>query len=163
MAVSTFTSTIYEGQQSGGKAVHVGNQSISGKIVYSGTVGDILFLAKIPHGATIVDMSEFHTSGETALGISFGLSKGVVAGGAGSNSCLISSGALSTMNRLSWATWPVASNFPPTVSLSDLDSVRYANFVAKIESGTATISSSIMWSITYRMDGPYPSGGGAGT
>ncbi len=159
MAVATYTCSIYKTMQA--KALTKGDQSISGKIVYSGTVADILFLAKVPHGATIVDFYEYHTSGSTGLGISFGFDRGVVDGGAGNQSCLVSSGALATMNRMSLANWPVASNYPPTLSLSDLDTIRYVRLVAVSESGTTTISASIMFTLIYRMDGPQPAPPGA--
>lgn len=159
MSVATYTCSLFKTMQP--KANHFGNLTVEGKIVYAGTVGDILHLAKVPHGATIVDFNEYHTSGQTALALSFGFDRGVVDGGAGNQSCLVSSGAIATMNRLSWATWPVASNFPPTLSISDTDTTRYIRLVAKAESGTTTISASIMFSLTYRMDGPQPAPPGA--
>jgi hypothetical protein len=149
---ATLTASIYDNQP---KAVHVGNQSVSGKITTSArTLSDIMFLAKVPHGATIVDFYEYHTNGETAAVMTFGLNKGVVDGGAGNNSCLVGAGAVATMNRMSAGLWPATSNYPPVVSLSDADPVRYAALTAKCVSGTFTTSISIRYSLTYRMDGP---------
>ncbi len=158
MAVATYTCSIFNNVP---KAVHVGNQSVSGLIVHSGTIGDILFLCKVPHGATIVDFLESHTSGQTAATYSVGLDKGVVAGGAGQASCIIlgTAGVIgATTQRFNAAAWPVASNWPPVVSLSDLDPVRYATVVAKATAGTFTISVSMRFTLVYRMDGPQRAG-----
>ena len=152
MAVATYTSSVYTA--GGVKDVFVGNQSVDGKIVYSGTLGDILFLAKVPHGAKIVDFYEFHSSGQTAAAISFGFDRGVAAGGGGNASCLVASGAIATMNRMSLANSPTGS--PIQISLSDLDPVRYATLIGKAETGTFTISVSIGFAISYRKDGPDP-------
>lgn len=148
MAVATYTSTVYTNDP--GIAVHTGNMTVDGKIVHSGTVGDILFLARVPHGARVVEFLEYHSNGETAAAYSFGFNKGIAAGGAGNHSCLISSGAVATMNRLSFANSPTGS--PVQISLSDLDPVRYATLTAKAESGTVTISVSLCFSLVYRMD-----------
>lgn len=154
MAVATYTSTVY--LAGGVKDVFIGNQAVSGKMVYgAGTVGDILFLAKVPHGAKIVDFYEFHSSGQTAAAISFGFDRGVAAGGAGNASCLVSSGAVGgTGNRMNMALAPDGQ--PITISLSDTDPVRYAVLVGKAESGTFTISVSIGFVLSYRKDGPDP-------
>lgn len=154
MAVATYTSTVYANGMP--KFQHVGNTTVSGMGMWTaaGTVGDILFLAKIPHGAKIVDFYEYHTNGQTAAALSFGFDRGIAAGGAGNASCLISSGAVATMNRLSLAAAP--SNLPVTISLSDTDPVRYAVLQAKAESGTFTISVVVNFCLTYRFDGPDP-------
>lgn len=146
MAVSTYTSSVYANQPVRSKVY--GFTEVSGKMSSAGTVGDVLFLAKVPHGAKIVDFKEYHTSGETALALSFGFNKGIVAGGAGNHSCLISSGAIATNNRMSMA--PLTGQ--ATISLSDTDPVRFATLVAKPESGTATISYTVAFSLIYRMD-----------
>ena len=147
MAVATYTCTVYE-KSGGGKNVHVGNQTISGKMQWTaaGTVGDILFLAKVPHGAQIVDFMEYHTNGQTAAAISFGFDRGIAAGGGGNASVLLASGAVATSNRLS------AEVLPLQISLSDTDPLRYATLIGKAESGTFTISVSVRFTITYRMD-----------
>lgn len=148
MAVATYTSTIYANNAP--KSVHTGDFTVSGKMVYSGTVGDILFLTKVPHGARIVNFQEYHSNGETAAAFSFGFNKGIAAGGGGNHSCLIASGAVATMNRMSFAASPTGS--PVQISLSDTDPVRFATLTAKAESGTFTISVSLGFALTYRMD-----------
>lgn len=144
MAVSTYTCSTFSNVP---KSRVYGSSRQSGKMVHSGTVGDILFLCKIPHGAKIVDLQEYHSSGQTAAAYSFGFDRGVAAGGAGNASCLISSGAIATMNRLSFAASPNADTVQ--ISLSDTDPVRYAVLQAKAESGTFTISVSLTWAVTY--------------
>lgn len=146
MAVATYTSTVYLNNQA--VSTVTGNTSRSGRMQWTaaGTVGDILFMQKVPHGARIVDFAEYHTSGQTAAAISFGFDRGIAAGGAGNASVLLASGAIATTNRMTLA------NMPIQISLSDNDPVRYAVLIGKAESGTFTITVSVNWSLTYRMD-----------
>ena len=153
MATATYTCTTFMNTP---KAVHVGDQSVSGNVVWTATstVGDIAFLAKIPHGATIVDFIEYHTTGATAQALSFGLGSGAAAGGGANLSVLVSSGAQATMNRFSFAN--TLGKAPQVVSVSDLDTQRYAILQAKVESGSTTTSLKVSFIINYRMDGPTP-------
>lgn len=152
MTAATYTSTVYNNNTP--KFNPTGDITVSGKAQWTaaGSVTDVVFLAKIPHGATIVDCSEYHTSGQTAAVLDFGFDRGIASGGAGNLSCLISGGAIATMNRMSLAASPTGA--PVQISLSDLDPVRYAAFACKAISGTFTITVSFGWSITYRCDGP---------
>lgn len=149
--LTTYTASVFNNTP---KAIHIGNSTVDGAFQWTaaGTVGDTIFLARVPHGAHVVDFYEYHTSGQTAAAISFGFDRGIAAGGAGNASCLVSSGAIATMNRMSLATTPTPAGV--TISLSDLDPVRYAVLVAKAESGTFTITVSGGFSLTYRIDGP---------
>lgn len=149
MAVATYTCSVFANQP---KRNVSGDMSVSGRLVHSGTVGDILFLAKIPHGARIVDFYEYHSNGQTAAAYSFGFDRGIAAGGGGNASCLIASGAVATMNRMSLANSPTGG--PVAISVSDTDPLRYGTLVAKAESGTFTISVSIGFCVVYRSDGP---------
>lgn len=150
MAVSTYTSTGYVNNPI--KAPHIGNTTIDGRIQWTaaGTVGDVLFLAKVPHGARIVDFAEYHTNGQTAAVIKFGFNKGIAAGGGAHASCLVAAGDVGAMNRMSFAAGGAST--PLRISLSDTDPVRYATLIGKAASGTFTISVSLMFSLTYRMD-----------
>ena len=148
MAVTTYTSTVFA--NNGPRGSVYGLTEVRGNMVHSGTVGDILFLAKVPNGAKIVDFHEYHTSGQTAAAYSFGFDRGIASGGAGNLSCLVSSGAIATENRLQLAAAP--SMVPVTISLSDTDPVLYATLSAKAESGTFTISVSIAFVLIYRAD-----------
>jgi hypothetical protein len=151
MALATYTASVFNNQP---KYTQIGNVSVSGKVQWTaaGSVGDVLFCAKVPHGAKIVDFCEYHTNGETAAAIKWGFNKGIAAGGAGNSSCLIAAGAVATMNRMSYAASP--TNGPVTISLSDADPVRYAVLTGKAASGTFTISVVAAFCLTYRMDGP---------
>ena len=152
MAAQTYTCSVFNATP---KQVHAGDQTVQGKMVLpANSVTDVMFLAKVPHGARIVDFYEYHSNGQTAAVLDFGFSKGIAAGGGANYSCLVSGGALATMNRMSLAASPTGA--PVQISLSDLDPVRYAALVALAVSGTFTISVSLGFSLTYRMDGPEP-------
>ncbi len=155
MTLATYTSSTY---LNNAKFLPTGVQSLSGvaRWTAAGSVGDVLFLCRVPNGAKIVDCYEYHTSGQTAAALSLGFDRGVAAGGAGNASCLISSGAIATMNRMTLAASPNTSNAPVTISVSDLDPLKYVAFVAKAESGTFTTTVAISWCISYRNDGPEP-------
>jgi hypothetical protein len=146
MALSTYTCTTWTNSP---KAVEIGNSSVSGQVVWTATstVGDVALLAKIPHGATIIDIIEDHSTGAAAQALSFGLDRGAVAGGGGNSSCFIASGAQATVNRKNVVGLPI------TVSVSDNDTNRWASLTAKVESGTTTTSLVVNFTIVYRTDG----------
>jgi len=159
--MATFTSTVYKGNVA--KFYQTGNVSVSGQFSWAAvvgaaaSVGDVVFLAKVPHGAKIVDFYEYHSANASAMAVNVGFDRGVAAGGGSGVSCLISSGAQATMNRLSLATSPAAGNAPLTLSLSDLDTVRYAALQATIVGpNTGTTSVFINFNLIYRFDGPDP-------
>lgn len=146
--MATYTTTTYANLQP--KSIEGGNQSVGGQFAYGATAssaGDIIFLAKLPYNAYIVDFKEDHTSGSTALGIDFGLANGHFNGGAPSLSCLISGGAQATVNRNA-----VNGSTNLNVSLSANDVYGYAILGAKIASGTQTTSVFINWTVSYRVD-----------
>lgn len=155
--MATFTSTVYDNTP---KFYQIGNVTVSGQYGFGSTtvsVGDTVFLAKIPHGAKIVDFYEYHSANASAMAINVGFDRGAAAGGGSGVSCLISSGAQATMNRLSLATSLATGNAPMTVSLSDLDTVRYAALQASIVGpNTGTTSVFINFCLVYRFDGPEP-------
>ena len=154
MAVATYTSSVYANFAP--KASHIGNVTVSGQ--YNNlaaatlvTVGDTILLAKIPHGAKIIDMQVDHTTNETALGIQYGLASGAVAGGGASYSCFAGTTAKATISRIT-VQRPFGQGLQ-NVSVSDLDPNRFAAFSATILSGTASTSFAINFQITYTMDG----------
>jgi hypothetical protein len=163
MAV-TATSTIYKNSQP--KMVQAGDNSVGGRITWpftgpSTSAGATILLAKIPHGAQIVDFWEYHNSpGESTSVFDFGFNRGV-ATGAANFSCLVAAGANTTMNRFSFANW--TGDSPPVVSLSTKQALHYAALVAVYQSGTTTTTSTIDFNLIYRMDGPYASDQAAGT
>jgi hypothetical protein len=147
MAVTTYTSTTFA--NSAMKAVHVANQSVSGQFVWgaTSTVGDVAFLCKVPHGATVVDIIVDHSTGASTQALSYGLARGAAAGGGGNLSCFIASGAQGSVLR------KTVVGLPVTVSVSDTDPLRYGEFACKVESGTTTTSLFVNFTIIYRSDG----------
>lgn len=142
---NTYTSTLMANTP---KAVHIGNNSVSGTLRWTAASGasDIGQLCKIPHGATIVDFWENHSTGATAQGLDFGFASGVADGGGANASILVSGGAQATQNRL-------AAGAPITISVSDNDPNKYAVLIAKQVSGSATTSLLVNFSVLYRTDG----------
>lgn len=146
--MATYTCTTF---LNGPKYVHAGDNSVDGKVIFgaASSVADVVFLTKVAHGAKIVDFTEYHTTGATAQALSFGFDRGVVAGGGGNASILIASGAQAGRNSMS-----MGVSFPLQISLSDLDPVRYAILIGKVEAGTATTSLVVSFRLTQRFDGP---------
>ena len=151
MALATYTSSVYNNQP---KYTEIGVVEVSGNFAWTeaGSVGDIIYAAKVPNGARIVDFHEYHSNGQTAAAMDWGFNRGIAAGGGAHASCLISGGAVATENRLAFAASP--TNGPLTISLSDLDPTGFAVLIGKAASGTFTISVSGAFSLTYRFEGP---------
>jgi hypothetical protein len=151
MAVQTLTSTIFDRQAI---AVHTGNITVGGSIAVPGTtntLSDVIFLAKIPHGAMIVDVLCDHTTAQTALGIKYGLATGTAAGGGASASCFTAATAKATVTRKT-SLGNNTAGVPVRISVSDNDPNRYGIFAATLSTGTTTDSYAINFSITYRVD-----------
>jgi hypothetical protein len=167
MTTNTYTCSVFKGNVP--KVVYKGDQSVSGYLAWTAASNpaDVGFLCKIPHGATIVDFYEYHSTGATTCNMSFGFGSGVAAGGGAGLSVLIQGGNQATMNRFNVSNWKGASTpggnvFPPTISVSDTDTQRYAILEALIAAGmTATTSTKVWFTIIYRMDGPQPRPPGA--
>ena len=146
--MATYTSTVFANNQP--KAVHVGNSSVSGQINLAATAsstGDVLFLAKIPHGAKFISIEVDHTTGATTQVLTYGLASGGP-GGSATYSCFIANagGAQGAIIR------KTVLGVPADVSVSDLDPNRYGILSAKVESGTATTSLIVNFIFNYRMD-----------
>jgi hypothetical protein len=150
MATATYTATTFNNPP---RQLHAGVNHVSGSYNAGAVVtslGDVIFLAKIPHGATILDILVDHSSGETATGVDYGLAKGHDNTGNASLSCFASAVALATITRNTVRR--AAGLGPQRVSVSDLDPVRYGIFSAVPRTGSASLSLMINFSITYRMD-----------
>jgi hypothetical protein len=134
MPATTFTSSVMNRTP---KDYHVGVNFVKGKFVFpvAGSLSDIINICKVPHGAVIADFYEYHSSGQTAAVIA---------------SCVVSGGAIATMNRMSLAASPTGANVQ--ISLSDSDPVRYAVLQGKAVSGTFTTTVSMGWGLFYVMD-----------
>lgn len=133
------------------KSIHAGVNAIS--VTYlsgavTGSAGDIIHLAKIPHGARILEVIEDHSTPSTAHSISLGFATGGAAGGGASYSMLLSAVAQAAKNRLG------VLGIPPLVSVSDGDPNRYGILAAKVaETGTGTISLVLNVTVLYTTDG----------
>lgn len=143
--MATYTCTTFNAQP---KSIHAGVNSVSGSVTITAgsSVGDIVFLAKIPHGAKYVAIQADHTSGAAAMGVDYGLASGGP-GGAASLSCYISAGATNTILTKNIA------GVPADVSVSDTDPNRYGILSAKVASGSMTASLIINFVFSYRIDG----------
>ncbi len=159
--MATFTSTVYKSNPA--KFWQVGNVSVSGQFNWASavgaaaSVGDVVFLAKVPNGAKIVDFYEYHSANASAFSINVGFDRGAAAGGGSGVSCMGSGVAQATMNRLSLAASLATGNAPMTISLSDLDTVKYCALQATVVGpNTGTTSVFINFCLIYRFDGPEP-------
>lgn len=152
MATVTVTSTVFDRQPVANATgdITVSGQYNSGAVDLS--VADVIFLAKIPHGATVTEICVDHSNGETALGVDYGLATGGTAGGGASLSAFISALALATVGRMTVRRAAGANPGGVQVSVSDASPARYGIFAAYIASGTGTDSTIINFSITYRCD-----------
>lgn len=145
--MATSTATLFANTP---KAVHAGLNAIvvSYSHATAASAGDVVFLAKLPHGARVVELIEDHSTGATSNALSIGLAKGGAAGGGASLSAFIASGAQATKNRLS------VMGIPAQVSVSDGDGERWGILAAKLtEAGTATTGLVINVACLYLTDG----------
>lgn len=129
------------------KAVHVGGTNVETE--YNGTLsaGDIVVLARIPHGAKIVDFFSHHTSPASVMAMDLGLAAGAAAGGGGNASVIASALAKNTANRGGLL-------LPVTVSLSDNAMPRYTTVQAKVDANMSTTAGCrIRLNLTYLTDG----------
>lgn len=144
--MATYSSSVMNGQP---RRVHAGVNGVWGTYSTGATatsVGDIIFLAKIPNGARIINVNCDHSTGATAQGLSYGLASGTTVGGGASYSAFVASGAQAT-NLVA-----AAGSLPFTISCSDNDPNKYGIFAAKVESGTATTSLVVNFRVTYQVD-----------
>lgn len=143
--MATYTCTTFNSLP---KYNHTGVQSVSGSVMATAasSVGDVFFLAKIPHGAKFVSLQCDHSTGATAQGISYGLATGGAAGGGANLSLYVASGAQATILTKN------VLGVPIDVSVSDLSADRYGVLSARVESGTATTSLIVNFLYSYRMD-----------
>jgi hypothetical protein len=149
--MATLTSTVFEKNQP--KHVHKGNVTVSGQwaAAVAASTGDIVFLAKIPHGATIVEFAVDHSSSGTLLGCDYGLASGLKAGGGAQMSIFATALAKATIIRKNLQNAQGVDNIQ--ISCSASDPGRYGIFAAKIgTSGTTLDKPIINFSITYRND-----------
>lgn len=134
----TYTATSFLSQP---RAVHAGLNSQtfrynSGSQAIS--AGDVIFLAKVPYGATLVDVVEHHTDGATSCLVSYGYDATL--------SAFIASGTGGQVNRLA-----VGANLGTQFTGSDDAVARYSILKAKKETGSSTTSLKLVGNIQYTM------------
>lgn len=119
------------------RLVHAGvnAQTFRYTLSAAASLTDCILLAKVPWGATVVELLESHTTGSTAFALDVGYDS--------SPSAFISAGAQATANRLIHA--GVGTQF----SGSDDAQPRYSILKATVASGTMTTSLKIAGMIQY--------------
>lgn len=146
--MATYTASLFANTP---KALHAGVTAInvnyqSGAVTAS--AGDVIFLAKIPHGARILEVIEDHSTDATAHAVDIGLATGGAAGGGAHLSLFVKAGAQATKNRLN------VLGIPPVVSVSDGDAGRYGILSCKTAAtGTGTVSLMLNVTVLYTCDG----------
>ena len=150
MAVATYTSTVFANNQP--KRVHAGEVTVSGQWVAAAaaTVGDVVWLAKIPHGAIVTEFAVNHSATVTTFAVDYGLASGVKAGGGAQLSIFATALAKATIIRKNLQNVTGTDNVQISCSVSDPG--RYGIFAAKIGTNSATNLPIINFSITYRND-----------
>ena len=109
--------------------------------------GDIVLLAKIPHGARVVEVIEDSTALVGSLSHHIGLREGGAAGGGSDDDCFIAAGVKGSINRLNSLV-----GHGLVVSLSDLATDRWAALIATAQTTTSTGGATLRCTIMYTMD-----------
>lgn len=149
--MTTYTSTVYANNQA--VQVHKGEVTVSGQWVGTSatTDADVVFLAKIPHGAIVVEFAVDHSATVTTYAVDYGLAKGAASDGGASLSCFVSALANATISRKNLQFTDGTDKIQ--VSCSASDSGHFGIFAAKIGTNTSTTNAPIInFSITYRND-----------
>jgi hypothetical protein len=134
MAVTTATSTAAVASVEP-RLVHAGINCVNVKHIYSGTVGDIILMAKIPTGSDIISVYGKVTTAETAANMTVGIQ-----------------GAASQFGSLASGTAPAFAGAGTTkyrVSVADTATSRFEYVVCSPTSGTWTISATIDLTVLY--------------
>ena len=138
MAVSTATASAALAEP---KLINAGANTVASKIVHSGTLGDVLLMAKIPTGVDILSVAGKITTAATNANATVGLA----AGG-------LSANTLSLFGSLASGTAPVfadegVQNY--RVSLSDDAQPRYTYLAVSPSSATWTATATVDLVVTY--------------
>ena len=149
--MTTYTSSVYANRAV--KQVHKGKCTVSGQ--WTGTAAltadDVVFLAKIPHGAIICEFQIDHSATVTTWVADYGLASGAKGGGGASLSCFVAALANSTITRKNIQNVAGVDNIQISCSVSDPG--RFGIFAAKIGTNASVTSVPIInFSITYRCD-----------
>lgn len=151
--MSTVTSTVYANRAV--KSVHTGQVTVSGQWAAAATTtvtaGDIVFLAKIPHGAIITEFCVDHSATVSTFPCDYGLASGLAAGGGAQMSIFASALAKATIIRKNLQNASGVDRVQISCSVSDPG--RFGIFAAKIGTHTSVTAVPIInFSITYRND-----------
>lgn len=149
--MATYTSTVYAN-----RAVtqgHKGTQTVSGQ--WTGTAAlttdDVVFLAKLPHGAIITEFMIDHSATVTTWAADYGLASGAKGGGGASLSSFVAALANGTIVRKNIQNAAGVDRIQISCSVSDPG--RFGIFAAKIGSNASVTSVPIInFRITYRCD-----------
>jgi len=136
MAVTTVTATAVARPAT---LVHAGINALQAKYVHSGTLGDIILMAKIPTGVDIVGVYGRITTAETAANATVGIQGSAAVFGS------LASGASPVFT--------VQGADPYRVSLTDGAQPRYTHIVVSPTSGTWTISATVDLTVLYAAKG----------
>lgn len=129
------------------KALHAGVNVVSGTWNDPGTLsasgsGLVLF-CKVPVGAKIVDLVEYHSTGATSQVLNIGLRHGASASFAAS--AILGAAAQATVNA-------GAATLPIDVTGEDTANERFKYVTISRQSGTATTSLKVRMSIMFTLD-----------
>lgn len=123
------------------RSVHAGLQSKSVQYNSGATAisdsATTIFMVKVPNGATIVEVSEYHTTGAATCPVDLGVQ--------GSLALFNSAGTKATVNRAS-------TGIPYKVSLSDDATNQFVYVTATPTSGTSTTSFKCDLTVMYNVD-----------
>lgn len=123
------------------RSIHAGLQSVSVEFNASATAmsdsATTVLMCKIPNGATIIDVIEYHTSGAATCPTDIGVQ--------GSLAAFNSAGTKATVNRAS-------TGVPYKVSLSDDATNQFVYVTATPTHGTSTTSYKCNLSVVYCLD-----------
>jgi hypothetical protein len=134
MAVTTVTSTAAVAAVEP-RLVHAGINAVNVKYVHSGTVGDIILMAKIPTGSDIIGVYGKVTTAETNANATVGVQ------GAAAQFGSLASGALPV--------FAAKGSTKYRVSVSDDAVNRFEYLVVSPTSGTWTISATVDLTVLY--------------
>lgn len=135
MAAITYTSTSVANNQI--RKLHEGVTALTVNYNSGATsisAGDVILLARVPHGCTILDFVENHSTGAATGVFDIGLTSNLSAFGTAL--------AQATVNR-------ATKGIPYDISVSDDSNVRYVTVAAVKISGTTTTSNIINITLYY--------------
>jgi len=139
MATATFTAsafnnqpkTLFNGVNSVTATVNTGATSVSG--------ASVVFFAKVPKGATILDVIETHSTGAGSCPVDIGYD--------GTTSAFMSQATEGAVNRAS-----VAANIPLAIPAATTTITNYVKIIGTYTPGTATASLIARCTVLYTLD-----------